>query len=152
MRVVAVLGYSGRHTSGLDPICESRLRHAEQLDADAVVFSGRADDPGGEADLMRKAWRGADVPLVSESTARSTADNASEVAAVSRRLGADEVVVVTSQWHAPRAAMLFRAALRGSGISVRTSSPRGRPSAWMLAREAACTVALPYHLVRRARR
>jgi uncharacterized SAM-binding protein YcdF (DUF218 family) len=152
VRVVAVLGYSGRRTNGLDPICADRLRHAERLDADAVVFSGRGSDAGREADLMRQSWRGADVPLVSESTARSTADNAAEVAAVARRLGADEVVVVTSPWHAPRAGVLVRAALRGSGISVRTSSPPGRPSPALLAREAACTLVLPFHLVRRARR
>ena len=152
MRLVAVLGYSGRRTNGLDPICAERLRHAETLAADAVVFSGRANDPRGEADLMRKSWRGVDVPLLSESTARSTAENAAEVAAVARRLGADEVVVVTSPWHAPRARLLVRAALRGSGIDVRTSTPPGRPSAALLAREAACTLVLPFHLVRRARR
>ena len=152
MRLVAVLGYSGRRTNGLDPICAERLRHAETLAADAVVFSGRANDPRGEADLMRKSWRGVDVPLLSESTARSTAENAAEVAAVARRLGADEVVVVTSPWHAPRARLLVRAALRGSGIDVRTSTPPGRPSAALLAREAACTLVLPFHLVRRPRR
>jgi hypothetical protein len=152
VRVVAVLGYSGRRTNGLDPICEARLRHAEGLDADVVVFSGRASDPRGEADLMRKGWRGAPVPLVAESTARSTAGNAAEVAAVARRFDADEVVVVTSRWHAPRAGLLVRAALRGSGIAVRTSSPVDRPTVRLLAREAACAVAVPYHLVRRTRR
>ena len=152
MRLVAVLGYSGRRTNGLDPICAERLRHAEGLDADAVVFSGRASDPRGEADLMRQSWRGADVPLVSESTARSTAENAAEVAAVARRLGADEVVVVTSPWHARRAGLLVRAALRGAGIAVSTSSPPGRPTLRLLAREAACSLVVPFHLARRARR
>ncbi len=152
MRLVAVLGYSGRRTNGLDPICESRLRHAETLDADAVVLSGRAKHRAGEAKLMRAAWRGADVPLVAESTARTTADNASEVAAVARRLGADEVVVVTSPWHAPRAGLLVRAALRGTGIRVRTSAPPGRRDGRLFAREAACIAVLPYHLLRAGRR
>jgi hypothetical protein len=149
MRVVAVLGYSGRGTNGLDPICETRLRHAEGLTADTVVLSGRARGRGREADLMRAAWRGADVPIVSETTARSTAENAAEVAAIARRLGADELVVVTSPWHAPRAGLLVRAALRGSGIAVTTSSPPGRVPARLLVREAACAAAVPYHLLRR---
>jgi uncharacterized SAM-binding protein YcdF (DUF218 family) len=152
MRLVAVLGYSGRRTTGLDPICESRLRHAERLDADAVVLSGRAKHRAGEAELMRAAWRGADVPIVAESTARSTAENAAEVAAVARRLGANEVVVVTSPWHAPRAGLLVRAALRGTGIQVRTSAPPARRAGRLLAREVACTALLPYHLVRAERR
>lgn len=152
MRLVAVLGYSGRRTNGLDPICEARLRHAETLEADAVVLSGRAKHRAGEADLMRAAWRGGEVPLVAESTARSTADNAAEIAAVARRLQADEVIVVTSQWHAPRAGLLVRAALRGTGIRVRTSAPSERGGRDLLAREAACIAVLPYHLVRARRR
>jgi predicted TIM-barrel enzyme len=76
VRVVAVLGYSGRGTDGLDPVCASRLRHAEGLAADAVVLSGRARGTAGEAELMRAAWHGPDVPIVSETTARSTAENA----------------------------------------------------------------------------
>jgi DUF218 domain len=152
LRLVAVLGYSGRRTSGLDPICEARLRHAETLDADAVVLSGRARHRAGEADLMRAAWRGADVPIVAESTARSTAENAAEVAAVARRLDVDEVVVVTSAWHARRAGILVRAALRGTSVRVGTSAPVARSSARVVVREAACMGALPYHLVRASRR
>ncbi len=151
MRVVAVLGYSGRGTNGLDPVCVARLRHAEGLATDALVLSGRARGNAGEAHLMRAAWQGPDVPIVSETTARSTAENAAEVAAVARRLGADEVVVVTSSWHARRAGLLVRAALRGSGIVVKTSSPPGPPSARLLAREAGCMAALPYHLLRNGR-
>jgi hypothetical protein len=151
MRLVAVLGYSGRGTDGLDPVCLARLRHAEGLDADAVVLSGRAKGRGGEADLMRTAWRGADVPIVSETTARSTAENAAEVAAIAQRLGADEVVVVTSRWHARRAGVLVRGALRGSGITVTTSSPPDPPSVGLLAREAGCMAAVPYHLLRSGR-
>ena len=60
---------------------------------------------------MRAAWNGPEVTLVSDSTARSTSENAVEVAETARRLGADEVVVVTSRWHAPRARALVRAAL-----------------------------------------
>lgn len=148
MRLVAVLGYSGPRTEGLDPICEARLRHAETLAADAVVFSGRAKNRAGEAELMRAAWGGPDVPIFAESTARSTAENAAEIAAVARRLGADEVVLVTSPWHERRARLLVRAALRGSGIDVRSSAPRVVTDPRLLAREAACLAVLPYHLLR----
>jgi AcrR family transcriptional regulator len=65
-----------------------------------------------------------------------------------RRLGADEVVVVTSGWHAFRARTLVRAALRQPGVSVQTSSPAGRPPVALLARELVCLAALPYHLLR----
>jgi uncharacterized SAM-binding protein YcdF (DUF218 family) len=58
------------------------------------------------------------------------------------------VVVVTSRWHAPRAGVLVRAALRDSKVPVRTSSPRGRLEPRLLAREVACLAALPYQLLR----
>jgi uncharacterized SAM-binding protein YcdF (DUF218 family) len=153
MRVVAVLGYSEGRSARLDPLCALRLRHAESLasEADAVVLSGWSRHRRGtrEAELMHEAWAGPDVQLVSETTARNTAENATEIAAIARRLHADEVVVVTSRWHAPRATLLVRAALRGSGATVRASSPPDRLRPRLLVREAACVAALPYHLVRR---
>jgi DUF218 domain len=152
MRIVAVLGYSGRRGNGLDPLCEARLRHAERLagEADAVVFSGwsRRSDGDGEAELMRRSWSGPEVPLLCETNARNTAENAAGIAAIARRLHADEVVVVTSRWHAPRAGLLVRAALRGTSIVVRSASPRDRVRPRLLAREMACALALPYHLRR----
>ena len=96
---------------------------------------------------MRAAWKGADVRLVSDETARNTRQNAAGVAEAARRLGATEVVVVTSRWHAFRARALVRAALRDPGVSVRSSSPPGRPPLALLAREAVCFAALPYQLV-----
>jgi uncharacterized SAM-binding protein YcdF (DUF218 family) len=74
--------------------------------------------------------------------------NAAGVALLARELGADEVVVVTSRWHAPRAGVLVRTALGDSKVPVRTSSPRGRLQPRLLARELACLAALPYQLVR----
>ena len=73
---------------------------------------------------MRGAWRWADVVLVCDTEARSTVDNARNVAAAARELGAKELVVVTSRWHRLRAGILLKAALRGSGIRVRS---RRRP-------------------------
>jgi hypothetical protein len=151
VRVVAVLGYSARRDDGLHPLCALRLRHAEELAAGvrAVVLSGWARRRGGraEAELMYADWSGPLVPLVCDTTARTTAGNAASVAAASRELGADEVVVVTSRWHRLRAATLVRTALRGSGIAVRTSSPRGGQSLALLAREVACLLTLPAQLL-----
>lgn len=156
-RLVAVLGFSTRGVDGLHPLCTGRLRHAEGLaeGAGAVVLSGWSRDAtrGGEAELMRAAWVGPDVPLVCDTTARNTMQNASGVASLARELQADEVVVVTSRWHAPRAGLLVRAALGDAEVHVHTSSPRGRLQPRLLVRELACLAALPYQLLRvRARR
>ncbi len=97
---------------------------------------------------MRAAWNGPEVTLVSDSTARNTRENAAEVAETARRLGADQVVVVTSRWHAPRARALVRAALRQPSVSVESSSPPDRQPVALLARELVCLGALPYHLAR----
>jgi uncharacterized SAM-binding protein YcdF (DUF218 family) len=155
VRVVAVLGYSSRGGKGLDAVCIRRLRHAEGLShgARAVVLSGWARRGAeGEAELMRAAWNGPPVPLVVDPTARTTAENAVRVAAASVELGADEVVVVTSSWHRRRAAALVRAALRGTGIAVTTSSPSGTAPPRLLLRELACLVAVPYQLLRLRKR
>ena len=154
MRLVAVLGYSAGRSDGLDPVCAERLRQAEAVaaEADTVVFTGKGRRGGraGEAEQMRDAWQGAAVRLVTDGAARNTAENAAAIAAAARELAADEIVLVTSRWHAPRARLLVRAALRDPSITVRTSSPPGlRPA--LIGRELACAVALPYHL-RRARR
>jgi DUF218 domain len=147
-RLVAVLGYSARGVDGLHPLCLFRLRHAERLadDAEAVVLSGwsRHGAGFGEAELMRAGWQGPEVRLVCDTTARNTMQNAAGIAAVARDLGVDEVVVVTSRWHAPRAGALVRAALGDADVVVRTSSPRGPRHPWLLARELVCLAALPY--------
>jgi uncharacterized SAM-binding protein YcdF (DUF218 family) len=139
MRLVAVLGYSGRRADGLHTLCAARVRHAGELvrESDAVLLSG-------EAELMRGAWNGREVLL--DPGARNTRQNAAGVAAAARRVGADEVVVVTSSWHAYRARKLVRAALPPDVI-VSSSSPPGRGPVKLLARELACLAALPLHLI-----
>jgi DUF218 domain len=145
--VVAVLGYSTSRRRGLHPVCERRLRHAESVsgEASAVVLSGwaRHGDGSGEAELMRDAWAGPDVPLVCDVTARSTVENAAAISRAARELGADEVVVVTSPWHRRRATKLVAAALAGSGIRVDGSAPRGALEPLLRARELVCLLALP---------
>jgi len=139
MRLIAVLGYSRRRDEELHAICEGRVRHAESIvrEGDAVLLSG-------EAELMHGHWRGGRVLL--DPHARNTRENALGVAKAARELGADEVVVVTSRWHAPRAAALVRAAL-GHSVTVETSSPPDLPPVHLAAREAVCLVALPVHLL-----
>jgi hypothetical protein len=140
VRLVAVLGYSRRRFDGIHDICADRVRHAEALEADAVLLSG-------ESELMRSAWSGSEVPLLFDAKARNTRQNAAGIAEAARELGAHEVVVVTSRWHAFRARTLVRAALRDPHVPVRSSSPPGRPPLALLARELACLAALPFQLV-----
>jgi uncharacterized SAM-binding protein YcdF (DUF218 family) len=147
-RVVAVLGYSRRRKGRLHAICADRLAHGQQLaeDAGAVILSGWS-----EAELMRSAWTGPDVALICDPEARSTAQNAANVAAAARDLGAQELVVVTSHWHRARTRILVGAALRGSGIRLSVETARGSRPRWLLVRELACLALLPLQL-RRARR
>ena len=155
-RVVAVLGYSGRRGHRLHPVCAARLARAEELaeGARAVILSGWARHPhaAAEAELMRAAWRGPNVALLSDPDASSTAGNAANIAADVHALGARELVVVTSPWHAPRARVLLRAALRGEDVRVSVQTAGGRPSPATAVRELACLVALPLQLGRARRR
>jgi uncharacterized SAM-binding protein YcdF (DUF218 family) len=139
MRLVAVLGYSRRPDEELHAICEARLRHAEAIvrEDDAVLLSG-------EADLMHGHWRAGEVLL--DPHARNTRENALGVAKAAREVGADEVVVVTSSWHALRAAVLVRTALRGS-VPVTRSSPPDRPSPKLAVRELLLLAVLPLQIL-----
>jgi uncharacterized SAM-binding protein YcdF (DUF218 family) len=142
-RLVAVLGYSAGRKPGLHAVCARRLAHAESLSEDGAVVV-----LSGEADVMRAAWNGPAVELVDEPLARNTAGNAAGIAALARELGADEVVVVTSGWHSPRAVLLVRAALRGSGIAVTAAPAPDRPGVRQLVREAACFAGAPLQALR----
>jgi uncharacterized SAM-binding protein YcdF (DUF218 family) len=152
VRLVAVLGYSPRRSRGLHSVCAARLRHAEELagDADTVLLSGRSRraNGAGEAELMQRSWNGREVQLLSDARARNTGENAAEVAELARRIGASEIVLVTSRWHAVRARILLRVAIGTRNVRVRTSSPAGRPPFALLARELVCLAAVPYQLMR----
>ena len=157
-RVVAVLGYSGRDSSRLHPICSSRLAHAQRIagDGQTVVLSGWSRRNGGtsEAELMRAAWWTPGAVLHSDRTARSTVGNAANIAAVADALGAEELVVVTSRWHRPRVRILFRTALLGRQVRLSVEgAPGPRPPA-VVARELVCLAFVPFQLwrVRRAGR
>ena len=152
MRLVAVLGYSGRRGSSLHPVCAERLAHAERLCCaeDAIVLSGwaRKGAASGEAELMHAAWQGPEARIVLDTGARNTAENVTAVARIARELGAGEVVLVTSRWHARRASLLARAVLRGTGIDVSTSSPADTPTIRQRVREAAALAWAPVQAAR----
>ena len=122
-RLVAVLGYSDSTTADLHPVGAARLaRAASEVGSDDVVlFSGfaRRSAPTPEADLMARMWTEPARARLVDRRARTTLGNALGVARAARRLDADEVVLVTSPWHARRATALVRAALRGSGSTAR---------------------------------
>ena len=152
-RLVAVLGYSTWRGEALHPIGAARLEAAERVaaGADAVLLSGwsRHRHRPSEAELMRRAWRGPDVPRLADGDARTTAGNARAVAAAARKVGADEVVLVTSSWHARRARLLVRALLPPHVRLSVVTTPRTRPPR-LIARELATL--LPSRLAVRLRR
>jgi uncharacterized SAM-binding protein YcdF (DUF218 family) len=100
---------------------------------------------------MLEAWPGAATAVVRESAALTTAENAAHAAEVALALGAPEVVVVTSRWHSPRATLLFRWALRGTGVRVTAAPARTPWSPALLVRELACVAAVPVQLRRAGR-
>ncbi len=146
-RLVAVLGYSSGRVPELHPVCAARVARAARLarDDDVVVLSGWARARGGcsEALLMSRAWEGAGARLILDDGARHTAENATHVVELARRLGAREVVVVTSRWHAPRAALMFRWFLRGTGTRVAVAVVRGPRALGSVAREVAVWPLVP---------
>src|ERR1700749_3960284 len=91
------LGTDGTHR--ISARCKRLVREAEALatadDADVVVFSGWSSTGGpSEAEQMRDAWRGPDVELVVEPTARNTAENAARTLPLLLERGVTQAVVV----------------------------------------------------------
>jgi len=148
-RLVVVLGYSDGGTADLHPICAARLARAAELTTadDVVVLSGWARTAGSqpEAQLMRAAWRGAAREVVVDPDARTTVENLANALNDVLRVGADEVVVVTSSWHARRATTALRWLLRRRSVAVRAESPPGRSTPAAL-RELALWPLLPFQL------
>ena len=126
-RVVVVLGYADGGRDALHPVGAARLARAAEVSTgeDVVVLSGWARVPGtrSEAELMAAAWTGAARELVVDPDARTTVGNAANALDDIRRVGAREVVVVTSRWHAGRARAAFRLLLRGRGVRVVAAFP-----------------------------
>lgn len=149
-RVVVVLGYSDGARSELHQVCAARLAHAAEVTTpdDVVVLSGWARSPHArsEADLMRAAWRGQAVEVVVDPDARTTVENIANALNDIVRVGAQDVLVVTSSWHAPRAKTALRWLLRSTGIRVSASAPPGRSVPAAL-RELPLWLLLPFQLL-----
>jgi uncharacterized SAM-binding protein YcdF (DUF218 family) len=148
-RVVVVLGYSDGGRGELHPVCAARLALASELATaeDVVVLSGWARVPGthSEAELMRAAWRGQAREVVVDPDARTTVENLANALNDVLRVGAREVIVVTSSWHAPRAKAALRWLLRHTGVKVRSTSPAGGSTRESL-RELTLWPLLPFQL------
>ena len=148
-RVVVVLGYSDAGRGELHPVCAARLERASELATleDVVVLSGHARVHGTEpeAALMRSVWRGNAKEVVVDPDARTTVENMANAVNDILRVGAREVVVVTSGWHAPRATTALRWLLRYTGVKVRSASPPGR-SVGAVFREVSVWPLLPFQL------
>lgn len=147
-RLVVVLGYSDARGGGLHPVCAARLRRAEGVarPGDRVLLSGwaRRRRPTSEAELMRAAWSGPAVSLLADGRARSTLGNVLGGAAEARASGADEVVLVTSSWHARRAELLLRSALRSDSVTVSLAVSDDRGTVRARARELLCWLLVPF--------
>jgi uncharacterized SAM-binding protein YcdF (DUF218 family) len=126
-RVIVVLGYSDGGRGTIHSVCAARVKRAGEISTanDVVVLSGWARVAGtrSEAHLMEAAWTGAAAELVVDPDARTTVGNARNALDDIRRVGAQEVVVVTSRWHAARARAAFRLLLWRHRVAVRTASP-----------------------------
>jgi len=146
-RLIAVFGYSEGGGERLHEICARRLRRAERetLVDDVVLLTGwaRGRSAPSEAELMARSWTKPCRRLLVDSGARSTYANVGAAASVAREVGAERVVLVTSGWHARRAAALLRAALRGSGTTVELATTDERPSLRAGLRELVCSALVP---------
>jgi uncharacterized SAM-binding protein YcdF (DUF218 family) len=127
-RVIVVLGYSNGGRDSIHPVCARRVARAAELSTadDVVVLSGWARVRGtrSEAELMAAAWSGEAREIVVDPDARSTMGNAVNALDDIRRVGAREVVVVTSHWHVPRARAAFRLLLWRRPVRVSAAYPR----------------------------
>jgi uncharacterized SAM-binding protein YcdF (DUF218 family) len=146
-RLIAVCGYSEGAGEELHEICVRRLRRAEREARadDVVLLTGwaRGRSAASEAELMARSWAAPCRRVVVDPNARSTFANMAAAASVAREVEARQVVLVTSGWHAGRAAALLRGALRGSGSTVELATTDERPSLRARFRELVCWALVP---------
>ncbi len=103
--------------SSLARVRERLVQTAEQVaedsDARVVVFSGAA-----EAQPMCDIWQGADVELVLEESATTTADNAAYTLPLLLERGIRDAIVVCAPAHLIRARWIFRRIYGAHGVTV----------------------------------
>jgi uncharacterized SAM-binding protein YcdF (DUF218 family) len=137
MEAIVVPGHSrrGRVSRRCRRLVDTAAILADRREPAVVVFTGGR---GGEAEQMRAAWRGrTDVELCVESTAATTAQNASRTLPLLRERGVTEATVVCAPLHLPRVRYLFGGVYGQAGIRCRVRVARALPTpsalAWELA-------------------
>ncbi len=112
-------------------------RLAEELEPGVVVFSGWSPTGGlSEAEQMRSLWRGPGEPeLVVETTAETTAQNASRTLPLLLDRGIERAVVVSAPLHRRRVRWFFEALFAEHGIATEFHAARMRPTPFALAWE-----------------
>jgi uncharacterized SAM-binding protein YcdF (DUF218 family) len=151
---IVVPGHGDVDTEGTHRITRRCLRlvhEAERLvtagGADVVVFSGWSSSGGpSEAEQMRDAWRGPDVELVVEPTARNTAENAARTLPLIRDRGIERAVVVCTPTHLARTRLLFGRLYRSAGVEVAFRAVAVAPSLRSIVWELAAFPFLPAQL------
>jgi uncharacterized SAM-binding protein YcdF (DUF218 family) len=103
--------------SSLARVRERLVRRAEHVAADfdarVAIFSG-----AGEAQPMRDIWQGADVELVLEESATTTADNAAYTLPLLLERDIRDAIVVCAPAHLMRARWIFRRIYGAHGVAV----------------------------------
>jgi uncharacterized SAM-binding protein YcdF (DUF218 family) len=121
MPAVVVPGSTLRSTR--ERLVREAERVAVRTGAELVVFTGR-----DEAEHMRSLWRGPDVELVVDETARTTVENAARTLPTLVERAVREAVVVCAPAHALRAGWIFRRIYGPHGIRVRMRPARVLPT------------------------
>jgi uncharacterized SAM-binding protein YcdF (DUF218 family) len=149
-RVIVVLGYADGGRDELHPVGARRLARAAEVSTadDVVVLSGWARVAGteSEAALMAAAWNGAAAEVVVDPDARTTVGNAFNALNDIQRVRAQEVVVVTSRWHAPRARAAFKLLLWRRHVRISAAFPPEPANVGAMLRELPLWLLLPAQL------
>ena len=151
---IVVPGHGDVDLDGAHRITRRCLRLVEEAErlvgnggAEAVVFSGWSSTGGPtEAEQMRDAWRGPEVELVVEPTARNTAENASRTLPLLLERGVERAVVVCSLPHLPRVRFFFRRLYAGRGLATEFRAVRTVPRLSAIAWELAALPLTPWQL------
>jgi uncharacterized SAM-binding protein YcdF (DUF218 family) len=151
---IVVPGHGDVDPEGAHRITRRCLRLVDEAErlvtadgADVVVFSGWSSTGGpSEAEQMRDQWRGPDVELVVEPTARNTAENAARTLPLIRERGIERAVVVCAPTHLARTRLLFGRLYRSAGVEVAFRAVAVAPSLRSIVWELAAFPFLPAQL------